>query len=195
VAGIATPGVVRHAGDTLALDGVKDVARELRAVGRTHLELGHVVHERIGAEVTGHDHQLMRGAGPIGHQKRGGDREHTHVPSLALFEVPAELGVLFDSQVEREVHEDIGVGDGAFEDGRHPPLVLLHDLVDPHDRAVGAPRSADGLDPAHRCGVHMVGTTISTVDMRPNKNLHARLDLGIVIHQLDQRIHRRLGNS
>ena len=114
VAMVPTPGVVSHAGYALALHRIENIAFELCAVGVGHDELGHVVHERIGAEVATPDHQLMRCLRPLAHQKRGSDGEHAYVPGLCLFDVTPKLSVLFDSQVEREVDEEISIGNSTL---------------------------------------------------------------------------------
>ncbi len=195
VASIPAPGVVGHAGDARALHRVEDVAFELRAVGVGHDELGHVVHERIGAHVADHDHELVRRLGPLGHQERGGDGEHAHIPDLHLFDVLPELGILFDGQVEREVDEQIGVSDGTLEDGRHAPLVFLHNLVDPEYRAIGAARLDHSLVPANGLLVDQVVAAIDAVNVGPDDDLHARFDLGIVVHHLDERVQRCFRNT
>ena len=59
-----------------------------------------------------------------------------------------------------------------------------------------APRDAQtAWTQLDRGRIDMVGTTVGTVDVRPDEDFHARLDLGVVVHQLDQRIHRCLGDS
>ena len=195
VAMVPTPGVVGHAGDALALHRIENVAFELRAVGVGHDELGHVVHERIGADVADHDHELMRCLCPLAHQERGGDGEHAHVPGLRFFDVTPKLCILFDGQVEREVDEQIGFGNSTLEDGRHAPLVLLHDLVDPDDRDVGAARRNHRLYPVDGHRIDQVLAAPSAVNVGPDEDLHAWLDLGVMVHQLDERVHRCFGNT
>ena len=50
-------------------------------------------------------HELVRRLGPLGHQQRGGDGEHAHIPGLRHFNVLPEFGDLFDSQVYGGIDE------------------------------------------------------------------------------------------
>ncbi len=111
-----------------------------------------------------------------------------------LFDVLPELGDLFDGQVEGGIDEQVGVGNGALDDGRQAPLVDLHDLVDPEDRAVGAARLDHSLHPADGLLVDQVVAAIEAVGVGQDDDLHTRLDLGVVVHHLDERVQRRLGN-
>ena len=150
--------------------------------------------ERIGADVTHHDHQFVRRLGPVGQRRdavTGNMRTYQVLRSSMYFRNSATSSMARSREV---LIDQIGVGDTPLTRRGQAQFVGLHDLVDPQDRAIGAARLDHGLHPGDSLLVHQVVAAVEAVDVSQDDDFHARFDLGVEVHHLGERVQCRLGD-
>ncbi len=192
-------------GVVLGSQRLLDDAFDVGAVGMLHDPLGARRHQRGGLEAD-LGHELVRRQTPVAGEQRCRGGHVAGQGNVALLQDLRDLPQLFlIGEVDAIADEHVRAKDRIAHHPGHPPGLARvnsvtpehggpHRRIRPKDIGIGAALLYGRLHPRHRILVHEIDAAVTSVMYSQNQHLHARLDIGAVVHEIAHRNGGLLGN-